>query len=188
MKNAFFIFVLILISVLNTEAQTIETKGNKVVAIDSSAYKHSPKKAAIMSAALPGLGQVYNKKYWKVPIIYAGFGVLTYYIIDNNKGYIEFRDAYRARVDDDPTNDAIKTQYTTDNLRVIKNLYWKNRDLMIILTATLYALNILDATVDAHFFTYDISDDLSFRISPVVEPSMGFGHSSTSAISFSLNF
>ncbi len=187
MRNA-FLFITILFIGLNVKAQTVQYNGNKVVEIDSSIYSHSPKKAAIMSAILPGLGQVYNKKYWKAPIIYAGFGVLTYNIIKNNKGYIEFRDAYRARVDSDPNNNNIKPEYTTDNLRVIKNLYWKNRDLMIILTATLYALNILDATVDAHFFTYDISDDLSLNISPVIEPSMGFGHSSTSAICFSLNF
>lgn len=186
--KGFVLSILLVLLSITLNAQQIQTNGKKVVEIDSSAYKHSPKKAAIMSAALPGLGQVYNKKYWKVPIIYAGFGVLTYYIIENNRNYIDFRDAYRARVDDDLTNDNIKPEYTTDNLRVIKNLYWKNRDLMVILTATLYALNILDATVDAHFFTYDISDDLSFRISPTVEPSMGFGRTSTSALSFSLNF
>lgn len=169
-------------------AQQIKNKNVKEVKMDTIALKHSPKTAAIMSASLPGLGQVYNKKYWKVPIIYAGFGYLTYQIIENNKKYIEYRDAYRARIDDDPNNNNIKLSYTTDNIRIIKNLYWKNRDLMIILTATLYALNILDATVDAHFFTYDISDDLSIRVSPIVEPSLGFGRTSLTAISFSLNF
>lgn len=188
MKSIILSFILFIFLSISINAQQIQTTGKKVVEIDSSAYKHSPKTAAIMSAALPGLGQVYNKKYWKVPIIYAGFGALTYYIIDNNKNYVAFRDAYRARVDDNLTNNDIKKEYTTDQLRIIKNIYWKNRDLMIILTATLYALNILDATVDAHFFTYDISDDLSLRISPIIEPSMGFGQRSNSAVSFSLNF
>ncbi len=149
---------------------------------------HSPKVAAYLSMALPGLGQVYNKKYWKVPIIYAGFGTLTYFIIDNNKNYVKFRDAYIARIDTDPTNDDVLPEYTTENLRVIKNYYWNNRDLNIILCVVLYALNIVDAVVDAHFYTYDISDDLSFNISPIVEPSMGFGRTSSTAVSFSLNF
>ncbi len=188
MKSIILSLVFIISFSIWSNAQELTTNGERTVKTDSSAYNHSPKKAAIMSSALPGLGQIYNKKYWKVPIIYAGFGALTYYIIDNNKNYIEFRDAYRARVDNDPTNDNIKPEYTTDNLRIIKNIYWKNRDLMVILTAVLYAVNILDATVDAHFFTYDISDDLSFNISPIVEPSMSFGRTSTSAISFSLNF
>jgi len=196
MKRLILIGLLVLIAFsfsLNSHAQevlqeNIEAEGVTVVRNDSSMAFHSPKKAGYMSAILPGLGQAYNKKYWKVPIIYAGFGTLTYFIIDNNKSYQKFLEAYTMRIDDDPTNDDILPGYTTENLRVIKNHYWKNRDLMIVLTAALYALNILDAVVDAHFFTYDISDDLSFNISPVVEPTMGFGQSSNAALSFSLNF
>ncbi len=165
----------------------LNVRGSETI-VDTIAQQHSPKKAAIFSAIIPGLGQVYNKKYWKVPIIYAGFTVLTYYIVENNAKYIKFRNAYRQRVDDNPNNDNILTQYTNENLRTIKDLYWKNRDLSVILVAVLYTMNILDAVVDAHFFTFDISDDLSLHISPTTEPSVGLGTSPTAALSFSLNF
>jgi hypothetical protein len=184
-------FLSIIISITSYAQKTqeiVETEGVTIVKNDSSMLNHSPKKAGYLSTALPGLGQIYNKKYWKVPIIYVGFGTLTYFIIDNNKNYQKYLEAYKMRIDNDPNNDDILPEYTTENLRVIKNLYWKNRDLMILLTVGLYALNILDAVVDAHFFTYDISDDLSFHISPTFEPNMGYSNSSTAALSFSLNF
>jgi len=166
----------------------VEVQGVIVVKSDTLTKYHSPKKAGYMSTFLPGLGQVYNKKYWKVPIIYGGFAALTYFIIDNNTNYIKFRDAYIARIDEDPTNDDIMPQYTTDNLRVIKNIYWKNRDLSIILTITLYVLNIFDAIADAHLYSYDISDDLSFRIDPIVEPAYNVGQVNVNGVGFSLNF
>jgi len=182
------LFIPTLIFAQGTIDSQVEMQGVTVVKNDTMAKYHSPKKAGYMSTFLPGLGQVYNKKYWKVPIIYGGFAALTYFIIDNNTNYIKFRDAYIARIDEDPTNDDILPQYTTDNLRVIKNIYWKNRDLSIILTVTLYILNIFDAIADAHLYSYDISDDLSFRIEPIVEPAYNVGQVNVNGIGFSLNF
>ncbi|MBK8845095.1 MAG: hypothetical protein IPO27_00495 [Bacteroidetes bacterium] len=72
--------------------------------IDSAIYMHSPRKAALLSAALPGLGQVYNKKTWKVPVIYAGEGVLIYFAIKNKQNFNVYKDALKSRYDDDPTN------------------------------------------------------------------------------------
>ena len=166
----------------------VEVQGVTVVTNDTMAKYHSPKKAGYMSTFLPGLGQVYNKKYWKLPIIYGGFTVLAYYIVYNNANYIKYRDAYIARIDEDPTNDDVFPQYTTDNLRVIKNIYWKNRDLSVILTVTLYVLNIFDAIADAHLYSYDVSDDLSFRIDPITEPAYYVGQVNVNGIGFSLNF
>jgi len=172
----------------NTIDNNLEVEGVTIVKNDTLEKYHSPKKAGYMSAILPGLGQVYNKKYWKLPIIYGGFAVLTYNIINNNTNYIKFRDAYIARIDEDPTNDDILPQYTTDNLRIIKNNYWKSRDLSIILTVTLYILNIFDAIADAHLYSYDISDDLSLRIDPVVIPTYNIGQTSVNGVGISLNF
>ena len=149
---------------------------------------HSPKLAGYMSMALPGLGQAYNKKYWKIPIIYAGFTGLVYLVIDNHKSYTEFRDAYIARIEDTPGNEDILPQYTTENIRVLKNIYWKDRDFYIIMTITLYAIQALDAVVDAHFFYYDMSNDLSFRIRPSIEPTLGTYHANVTGIGVSLNF
>jgi hypothetical protein len=183
--------LLLLIGLLSNGMKSQSLVGSRPVAIQENpvtgAPKHSPMVAATMSAILPGLGQAYNKKYWKMPVVYAGFGVLAYFIIDNNKGYQKFKTAYKLRIDDDSSNDNLP-RYTTENLRIIKNSYWKNRDLSILLTGVFYALNILDAAVDAHFYTYDVSDDLSFRIRPTVERTAGTNQSAAPGVCLSLNF
>lgn len=144
------------------------TASKKEVATDTLRH-HSVKKAVIQSALLPGLGQVYNRKWWKVPIIYAGFGALGYSIGWNAKRFRTYSDAYRARVDgNSATIDRYTDVYSENNLLVLKNYYKRNMNLAIIFTGVLYALNIIDAAVDAHLFGYDISDDLSLRVEPVM--------------------
>jgi len=129
---------------------------------------HSPKKAALYSAILPGLGQAYNKKYWKIPIIYAGFGTLFYFISVNSKEYKKFRDAYDyvSSGDSSYTDNDYVDKYSESSLLEGRNYYRSNLELTYILTGVLYLLNIIDATVDAHLFEYDISDKLSMRIEP----------------------
>ncbi|MFH1320515.1 MAG: DUF5683 domain-containing protein [Bacteroidota bacterium] len=138
--------------------------------------EHSPQKATIMSAVLPGLGQAYNKKYWKIPVIYAGFAGLVYSISFFNGKYQNYKQAYIWRTDTlestidkyDPqlANDEIKL--SEDGLFQYKESYRKNRDLSYILTGVLYILNIIDANVDAHFFDYDISEDLTLIVNPYI--------------------
>ena len=133
---------------------------------------HSPTKAALFSMALPGLGQVYNKKYWKLPIIYAGFGAFAYFIISNGKEYRKYRDAFNWVTTGDsstniPNNYVLK--YDQDQLLQGKNYYRRNLEVTYILSGLWYVLNILDAAVDAHFFDYDISDDLSLKIEPMFD-------------------
>jgi len=130
--------------------------------------KHSVGRAAIFSAALPGLGQAYNKKYWKIPIIYAGFGVLTYFVISNNSEYVQFKEAYLyvSNGDSSYTDNPYVGKYDQSQLNEAMKFYRRNRDLSIIIGGLWYAINILEAYVDAHFFDYDISEDLSMRISP----------------------
>jgi hypothetical protein len=130
--------------------------------------KHSISKAAIFSAVLPGLGQAYNKKYWKIPIIYAGFGAITYFIITNNNEYVKFKEAYIyvANGDTVPINNPYVDKYNQQQLKEAMDYYRRNRDLSYILGGLWYTLNILEAYVDAHFFDYDISEDLSMSISP----------------------
>jgi hypothetical protein len=132
--------------------------------------QHSPTKATIMSACLPGLGQVYNKKYWKVPIIYAGFGVLTYFIVYNAHYYSTYKGAYNAAVNNDSTSqyEDLIQKYSTDQLMSGRDNYRRNLEVTCLLTALLYILNILDATVDAHLFTYNISKDISLKLDPVM--------------------
>lgn len=133
--------------------------------------KHSPFKATIMSTALPGLGQVYNGKWWKVPIIYGGFGGLIYSSVFNDLKFQTYKKAYLVRVDDDPsTTDEFEGVYSDANLRELVDFYQRNRDISLIFTGVLYALNIIDASVDAHLKDFDVSDDLSMKIRPTMQP------------------
>jgi len=140
---------------------------------------HSPRKATIYSAVLPGLGQIYNRKYWKVPIVYGGFAALGYFINYNNGEYVKFRQAYSDIIDTDPNTNSFVILFTnprnlepdriaqsTEILRKTKDYWRRNRDLVVIGTAVFYAVNIIDASVDAHFFNFDISDDLTINWVP----------------------
>jgi hypothetical protein len=128
--------------------------------------KHSPAKAALFSAVLPGLGQAYNHKYWKIPIVYVGLGAMTYFIIFNQQQYNTYNSALKIR-----TNGGIDPYYniyTTDALISARDYYHRFRDLSVIGFAAFYLLNVVDAEVDAQLFTFNISDDISMRFSPQV--------------------
>ncbi len=142
--------------------------------ISSQEEEHSPKKATYYSMALPGLGQAYNKKYWKIPVIYTGFGTLIYFISTNTQEYNTFLDAYTYVLEEQegpPPNDMVE-RYNSDlkKLRTIKDFYRRNMELSYILTGALYILQVLDATVDAHFVEFDVSEDLSLQVDPYFEP------------------
>ncbi len=130
---------------------------------------HSPNRAALYSAILPGLGQAYNRKCWKVPVVYAGFGVMYYFINSNNSEYLKFKDAYtyKSSTNPDPSlyNEYVD-KYPLTSLQDGKVYYRRNRDLSIIIASFWYLLNITDAAVDAYLFDYDVSPDLSLKISP----------------------
>lgn len=121
------------------------------------------------SAILPGSGQIYNEKYWKAPLIYAAMGTTLYLANWNQKEYLHYRNAYEYRTDGDATTiDDYDGIYTENNLITIKNYHQKNRDLAYIITAGIYLLNIVDASVDAHLFNFNVNDDLSFKLEPKI--------------------
>lgn len=129
-------------------------------------YRKRANKAARWSAILPGAGQVYNHKYWKVPVVIAGFATL-YYVADfNNNYYQEFKDAYFFRTDGDQSTTDDYPSLTSDDLRVRKDYYRRNRDLCYILMGGFYILNIVDAYVDAQLKDFDVSDKLTLKIQP----------------------
>jgi len=128
--------------------------------------QHSPKKATILSAVLPGAGQFYNKKYWKIPIIYGGFGTLAYFATANNKLYQDYKLAYKHRNDDDPATIDKFPLYSDQGLLQAKNYYRRNVELSVIFSVVLYTLNVVDAAVDAHLYDFDISDNLAISIKP----------------------
>ena len=121
------------------------------------------KKNTLLSATLPGLGQVYNKKYWKVPIIYAGLGGTIYAYIYNNQKYQEYHTAYYAATDENP-NTINYSGYNTSNLITLQNYYRDSRDLSGFFLVLIYLLNIIDASVDAHLTNYNMNDNLSLYL------------------------
>ncbi len=131
---------------------------------------HSPKKAALYSAVLPGLGQAYNRKYWKIPIIAAGTGALFYSFNFNQSRFSSFKEELIKRQQNLGNLDPDLDRYSDANLNELQDFYRRNRDLTIVGFALLYALNIIDATVDAHLFDFSVNDDLSLHLRPAAMP------------------
>ena len=183
--NKIIVFSVLVFLSVNLYGQKTETDSLQFKVSEEVKEPHSPKKAAMYSAIIPGWGQAYNKKYWKIPIVYAGFGTIGYFIGWNNRYYNTYKDAYSDLTDDDPNtdsyNDIEASQYydlnnPTDfnNFRTGLNkqqeYYRRNRDLLIISIIGFYGLNIIDASVDAHFFEFDISEDLTMNWQPTIQP------------------
>lgn len=134
------------------------------IAQDSTSYKPidplTPAKAAFYSAVIPGLGQVYNKKYWKVPIVYGGLAIGYYFYNDNNKKYKEFRNIYKRRLEG-YTDDRYFGVYSDAVLINAQRTFERNRDISTAVMIGFYVLNIIDANVDAHLMQFNVNDNLS---------------------------
>ncbi len=176
---------------------------NDPIAINISTGDHSeisfnpdPRKASMYSAVLPGMGQIYNRKYWKVPVIYAGFAGLGWYMNFTNEQFVRYRNALDFRIDGNPwTVDefAGDPRYTGEVLTRYKDYYRRQRDFSIILTALFYALNVVDAAVDAHLFEFDVGEDLGLKVEPsLMGPDQQIGRRPGSqmglGVRFSVNF
>lgn len=144
---------------LGRAVKTRETKEKQ----ERTILPKDPKKATLLSAVLPGAGQVYNNKSWKVPILYAGILTDLYFINYNHRRYESFRDALFALDKKEPN------QFPSLNrASLVRNVdYWRqNRDLTLLLLLGIYALNLVDANVDAHLSGFDISEDLALQVAP----------------------
>lgn len=147
------------------------------------------KKATTLSTICPGAGQVYNGKFWKLPIVVGGLATMAYTIDWNNRGYQRFKDAYNMKSAQGDTYTGDLAAYPLDFLRNTKNNYRRNRDLCIILTGAFYLLNIIDAHVDAHLRDYDVSDDLALDVQPFVNQFYASGKSHLNmGLSFNFKF
>jgi len=143
-----------------------------------SRKKHSPRKAAIRSAILPGWGQAYNRKYWKMPIVYGALGTTAYVFNFNLTQYRRVGKAYSILVTRDTARfkevDADLLPFVTQNassaLRNYRNEYRKNIDYSVLVFLLFWGLNVVDATVDAHLKGFDVSEDLSLKIKPGFNP------------------
>lgn len=212
-RRFLFLFgILLSLAFQQTEAQNVvfDTVGNAVITADTVVKQqksvktikakkpHSPTKATIMSACLPGLGQVYNGKWWKVPIVYAGLGGLGYLVYSNYYEFSSYLHAYEFKTGDLPEGVTLNThetdlanKYSDSQLQTYKDLYRRDFELYTILTVAWYGLNILDACVDGHLYSYDISDDLSLSLDPYLRPTetpIKMPQYAQVGLSFKLNF
>ncbi|HNJ28899.1 MAG TPA: DUF5683 domain-containing protein [Ferruginibacter sp.] len=147
-----------------------QKKNTNLFSKPDPAKAYNPRIAMYRSAILPGWGQATNKKYWKIPVVYAALGTTTYIFFRNVKQYREARDAYLNAIDGYPGNDfeipqpyySVKDQ--PERIKNFRNQVRQNVDYTVLFFILFWGLNVVDATVDAHLKTFDVSDDLSLRI------------------------
>ncbi len=176
-------------TVLLKEGKKIIPKKQKVniFSIDTS-KPYSPKVAIIRSAILPGWGQATNKKYWKIPIVYGALGTTAYIFFKNIKQFKEANAAYKNSIDKDATNDYLipepyySVRSQPERIKTFRNEVRQNIDYSVLFFIAFWGLNVVDAAVDAHLKTFDVSDNLSFQIKPGYSPM-----ANTNGISFVLN-
>ena len=159
-------FIVLCLFILGTTSVFSQTKTEvPLIAKDTLKSKDidplTPAKAAFYSAILPGLGQAYNKKYWKIPIVYGAIGVSMYYYIDSNQKYNLYRDAYKRRLEG-YTDDEF-SYYDNNRLISAQKFYQRNRDLSALFVVGFYVLNIVDANVDAALIQFNVNENLSVR-------------------------
>jgi hypothetical protein len=202
--NITVVLLLVFASVQNAGAQdSIPRKAEKV-----KSYTLTPMRASMFASALPGLGQIYNRKYWKVPVVYAGFGALGYFVVFNSTNFNKYMTAYQDFTDNVPgTNsyttlsfvkgmdpsvydpilksesfDSNESTWVKENILNGVSYYRKYRNLSYIGVAAWYLITILDANVDASLFDYDISEDLRATVAPMTVSPYGL----SPGISFTL--
>ena len=158
-------------TLLLKETASVDSSGKNLSSPDSvTKKKYNPKVAALRSAVLPGWGQAYNKKYWKIPIVYGALGTTAGVFFYNLKTYKLLRKAVIYRSDRDTSNDRLidpsLINLSTESLRSYRNEYRQNIDYSVLVFLLFWGLNVVDATVDAHLKAFDVSPDLSMKIVP----------------------
>ena len=125
-----------------------------------------PKRAGLYSAILPGLGQIYNKQYWKTGLVAVAAGTVTYFIIDNRKNYQKYQEAYISRIDNNPATTDTYYQYSINDIDILRRGFRKYYEYSIISGTVCYLVNILDAFTSSHLKTFDMSKNISMRATP----------------------
>lgn len=149
----------------------LDSKSTVKESLDFNAL--APAKAGFYSAILPGLGQVYNKRYWKLPLVYGALGTGAYFYRRNSIQYNRYRTAFKLRkygLQDEFTTDDGKELLSTDILERAQRYYRKNKDLSLLITIGLYVLQVVEASVDAHLIHHNVNDNLSFEPSIYKDP------------------
>ena len=158
----------------------------EMVEMVTDTLENRPNTAALYSAALPGLGQAYNKKYWKIPILYGGGLVLGYFINYNNQLYKQYRDGYIALIDGDDRTEPFDSRLSQDDYSRATDYWRRNRDLLMVGVVVLYVAAIVDAHVDAHLELFTVEDDISLNLEPSFNQTAM--HTNLYGLSFKLRF
>lgn len=143
-------------------------------------FRPDPTKATFYALVCPGLGQIYNRSYWKVPIVYGGIVTLGYLIAWNGRTYNDYRNAYHDRCDSDPNTRSYvsivsnpseaEEEWVKKALKRKSDTYRRYRDMSIFGMVALYILSVVDSFVDAHLYDFTVSDDLSLKMEPIIKP------------------
>lgn len=174
MKNKSLIllfFFFLLVTNVFAQQDSVSVKTEKLIVPEERDYKPydplSPARAAFYSAVVPGLGQAYNGKYWKIPIVYTALGVGVYFYINNNDQFNRYRNAYKnrlgGRTDDEFSNEEGQPLVSTNGLIEAQRFYRRNMEISLLVIVGMYALNIIDANVDAHLQQFNVSENLSLK-------------------------
>lgn len=161
-------------SVTVTRDDSLIMESRDTVLMKSYASRYDPRRALLLAAVLPGLGQIYNKKYWKLPLVYGGFISIGYGLNFYQSGYRKYKNQLFDNLNADPSNESHLhpiSKFTTAQLRTIVDRYRRERDFMIVLMAGMYLLQIVDAHVDAHLKEFDLNPNLQVSIEPTMEQS-----------------
>ncbi len=160
-----FLYIVLFFFIFGNQNLFSQEIGNAIIAKDTTKLREidplRPSKAAFFSAILPGLGQAYNKKYWKIPLVYGALGTSMYFYLENNKKYNIYRDAYKRRLAGFRDDEFVGI-FDDQRLIAAQRFHQRNRDLSLMVTAVFYILNIVDANVDAHLIQFNVNEKLSF--------------------------
>ncbi|MCK6618142.1 MAG: DUF5683 domain-containing protein [Cyclobacteriaceae bacterium] len=180
----FFASILAGVYAQSTDSVRAVMPGRDTVVIKSYADRYSPRKALLYAAVLPGAGQVYTKKYWKLPLVYGGFFATGYALNVYQNGYRKYRSELFYVLD---TGAPLSPSgFTESQLRTIVDRYRRERDFMIIVMAGVYLLQMVDAHVDAHLKEFDVNPSLQVSIRPTAENNMLTG--TTAGLSLVIRF
>ena len=199
MRSLFFLALLLLVTAVFCRSQEIKNDSlasqkptatdttfikndGQVIEIESYSKRFDPRKALLYSAVFPGSGQFYNKKYWKIPLVYGGFGFLLYVANFYHTENLKFRSELFGLINDTDGTSLSPSGYTEDQLRTLVDQTRRERDFFIIMNGLWYVLQLVDAQVDAHLKEFDINPKMQVRIEPLLENSAWTGRNTGIAL------
>ncbi len=178
-----YLFFIITLSILATPVFSQEADTTEIV-VPENVRLHSPKKAALFSAVLPGAGQVYNKQYWKAPIAIGGIAWFGYQIGKQSRDFKRYKTAYTQVLNGETVSDAELADLTGTQLNEGMELFRRNRDIVALSLVAVYIANVVDAAVWGHLFYFSVSEETALQI----RPSLMFANKPKLGLSLALNF